>query len=187
MSTRDPARWDSRGVEDLSTAPRRLVLLRHAKAEHGGDIADHLRPLSLVGRRQASGVGATLRAAGTIPDLVLCSTSVRTHQTWDLVLSALGAQPPLELSDALYTAGVRALLDLVRAVPADARTVLVVGHEPTVSEAAATLAGPGSDEPCLARVRIGMPTGSYSVLETDVDWSGLEPDGARLVRLVTPA
>lgn len=132
-------------------------------------------------------MGSTLRAAGMVPDLVLCSSSVRTHQTWDLVRSVLGAQPALEISDALYTARVRTLLDLVHTVPSDIRTVLVVGHEPTVSEAVATLAGPDSDEPCLARVRIGMPTGSYSVLETDVDWSRLEPDGARLVRLVTPA
>jgi phosphohistidine phosphatase len=173
-------------VEDLSAAPRRLVLLRHAKAERGGDIADHLRPLALAGRRQAGGVGETLRAAGVIPELVLCSSSVRTHQTWDLVRSSLGAQPMVEISDALYSAGVRTLLSLVRTVPAEIRTVLVVGHEPTVSEAAATLAGPDSDEPCLARVRLGMPTGSYSVLETDVAWSQLEPDGARLIRLVTP-
>ncbi|PVU81249.1 phosphohistidine phosphatase (plasmid) [Cellulomonas sp. WB94] len=173
-------------MEDLS-ASRRIVLLRHAKAEHGGDLADHLRPLSLVGRRQATGVGATLRTAGVIPELVLCSSSLRTRQTWDLVRSSLGTQPTVELSDTLYSAGVRALLDVVRAVPADVRTVLVVGHEPTVSEAAATLAGPGSDEPCVARVRVGMPTGSYSVLETDVDWALLEPDGARLLRLVTPA
>ncbi|HEX5332861.1 MAG TPA: histidine phosphatase family protein [Cellulomonas sp.] len=174
-------------MEDLSTTPRRLVLLRHAKAEHGGEIVDHLRPLSLVGRRQAAGVGATLRAAGVIPELVLCSSSVRTRQTWDLMRSSLGAQPVAEISDALYSAGVRALLEVVRAVSSDVRTVLLVGHEPTVSEAGATLAGPGSDEPCLARVRVGMPTGSYSVLETDVDWAQLEPDGARLVRLVTPA
>lgn len=174
-------------MEDLSTAPRRLVLLRHAKAEHGGEIADHLRPLSLVGRRQAAGVGATLQAASVIPELVLCSSSLRTRQTWDLVRSSLGAQPTVEIGDALYSAGVRALLDVVRAVPSDVRTVLLVGHEPAVSESAATLAGPGSDEPCLARVRVGMPTGSYSVLETDVDWAQLEPDGARLVRLVTPA
>ncbi|HEX7806525.1 MAG TPA: histidine phosphatase family protein [Cellulomonas sp.] len=174
-------------MEDSSTAPRRLVLLRHAKAEHGGEIADHLRPLSLVGRRQATGVGATLQAAGMIPDLVLCSSSLRTRQTWDLVRSSLGAQPTVELSDTLYSAGVRAMLDLVRDVPSAVRTVLLVGHEPTVSEAAATLAGPGSDEPCLARVRVGMPTGSYSVLETDISWAQLEPDGARLLRLVTPA
>jgi len=173
-------------VEDLIAGPRRLLLLRHAKDEHAGEITDHLRPLSLVGRRQAAAVGATLRAAGVIPELVLCSSSVRTHQTWDLVRSALGAEPTLEISDALYTARVRALLDLVRTVPADIRTVLVVGHEPTVSEAAATLAGPDSDEPSLARVRLGMPTGSYSVLETGVAWSQLEPDGARLVRVVTP-
>ncbi|HEX5332700.1 MAG TPA: histidine phosphatase family protein [Cellulomonas sp.] len=122
-------------MEDLSTTPRRLVLLRHAKAEHGGEIADQLRPLSLVGRRQAAGVGATLRAAGVNPELVLCSSSVRTRQTWDLVRSSLGAQPVVEISDALYSAGVRALLEVVRAVSSDVRTVLLVGHETTVSEA----------------------------------------------------
>lgn len=165
---------------------RRLVVLRHAKAEQGSVLDDHVRTLALQGRRQAGLVGAGLREAGLVPDVVLCSSAVRTRQTWDLVRGALGADAGrVEVSDELYTAGAREVLELVRGVEPAARTVLVVGHEPTVSQAAALLAGPGSDETALLRVRTGVPTASYSVLETDVPWSGLEPDGARLLRLVT--
>lgn len=169
-----------------SAATWQLVLLRHAKAEPGGVLDDHVRTLALEGRRQSGLVGASLRDAGLVPDLVLCSSAVRTRQTWDLTRNALGADVAhVEVSDELYTAGARELLELVRSVDPDARTVLLVGHEPTVSQAAALLAGPGSDETALLRVRTGVPTASYSVLETDVAWSALEPDGARLLRLVT--
>ncbi|GEA90207.1 SixA phosphatase family protein [Cellulomonas cellasea] len=169
-----------------SPVARRLVLLRHAKAEPGGVLDDHVRTLALEGRRQAALVGASLREAGLVPDVVLCSSSVRTRQTWDVARNALGADAGhVEVSDELYTAGARELLELVRSVDPEARTVLLVGHEPTVSQAAALLAGPGSDETAQLRVRTGVPTASYSVLETDVAWSALEPDGARLLRLVT--
>lgn len=169
-----------------SPAARRLVILRHAKAEPGGVLDDHVRVLALEGRRQAGVVGATLRDADLVPDAVLCSSAVRTRQTWDLVRNALGTDVEhVEVSDALYAAGARELLELVRAVDPGVGTLLLVGHEPTVSQAAALLAGPGSDETAQLRVRTGVPTASYSVLETDAAWSELEPDGARLLRLVT--
>ncbi|MFI2751835.1 SixA phosphatase family protein [Cellulomonas sp. P22] len=166
---------------------RRLVILRHAKAEHPDRLDDRLRPLALPGRRQAADVGASLSRDQLIPDHVICSSSVRTRQTWDLARTALAGDPQsVDVNDEAYHAGVRRLLEIVREVGDDVTTLLVVGHEPVVSQAAATLAGPGSDEAVLERVRVGVPTASYTVLETDVPWSALEPDGARLVRLVTP-
>jgi phosphohistidine phosphatase len=163
------------------------VVLRHATAEPASLLDDHARTLALEGRRQAAAVGAGLREAGLVPDLVLCSSAVRTRQTWELARNALGADVEhVEVTDALYSAGPRELLELVRAVEPGARTVLVVGHEPTVSQTAGLLAGPGSDEATQLRIRTGVPTASWSVLETDVEWAALEPDGARLLRLVTP-
>ena len=85
----------------------RLVLLRHAKAEHGLDVPDHDRPLTLRGRRQSAEVGTALAEAGLVPDLVLCSSSVRTRQTWELARGPLGAEPEVVFSDELYDAGVR--------------------------------------------------------------------------------
>jgi phosphohistidine phosphatase len=167
------------------TGTRRLLLLRHAKAEHQDAIADIQRPLSLVGRKQAATVGAALAKDDLVPDLVLCSSSVRTRQTWELARGALGADPEVRFLEDLYYAGSSALVELVRAVPADVGTVLVVGHEPTMSRAAALLAGPASDPTTLARVRVGVPTASWSLLEVD-GWATLGPESASLRRLAIP-
>ncbi|HEY0216224.1 MAG TPA: histidine phosphatase family protein [Cellulomonas sp.] len=169
-------------------ATHQLVLLRHAKAEPAGSLDDRLRPLALAGRRQASGVGASLHEAGLVPDLVLVSSAVRTRQTWDLVRAGLGLSPEVaRISDDVYDAGVRSLLELLHDVPAEVRTLLVVGHEPTVSQTAAALAGPGSDEASVTRVRVGVPTATYSVLDVPGGWAALQPDAARLQRVVAPA
>ena len=168
----------------------RLVLLRHAKAEHAGAVVDHDRPLALVGRRQSSTVGANLVHADLVPEHVLCSSSLRTRQTWDLVRTALGVagatQPAVTVTDELYDAGTGEVIELVRAVPDDVRTLLVVGHEPTVSHVAATLAGPASDEAAVARVRIGVPTAAWCVLEVDGAWADLAAGTARLTGVETP-
>ncbi|WP_199421830.1 SixA phosphatase family protein [Actinotalea solisilvae] len=164
----------------------RLVLLRHAKAEPDAP-TDALRPLALTGRRQAGQVGASLASSGLVPDLALVSSAVRTRQTWDLVRSALGGpEPEAEVSDRLYEAGTSDVLDMVRAVDPRVATLLVVGHEPTMSSLAATLAGPGSDDAAVATVRTGLSTGAYAVLEVP-DWAGLEPRGATLTAAVRPA
>lgn len=165
---------------------RRLVLLRHAKAEHPDGMPDHDRPLALQGRRQCARVGAALVAEGVVPDLVWCSSSVRTRQTWELVRQAAGVEPPVTYLDEVYEAGVRSLLALVATAPDDVGTLVVVGHEPTMSHAAATLAGPGSEESAVARVQVGVPTASWSWIELDGPWATLEPRTGRLVRLVTP-
>ena len=165
-----------------------LVLLRHAKAEPAGALDDAMRPLALAGRKQATEVGTGLRAAGIRPDLVLVSSAVRTRQTWDLVRAGLDVPAEVaRVDDAIYDAGVRSLLGLLREVDESAGTVLVVGHEPTVSQLAAALAGPGSDEAAVARVRVGVPTAAYSVLELATPWAELLPDGARLSAVVSPA
>ncbi|WP_129337793.1 SixA phosphatase family protein [Cellulomonas endophytica] len=170
-------------------SPRRLVLLRHARAEHPAG-PDRTRPLALEGRRQAGAVGGALAAAGLVPDVVLCSSALRTRQTWDLVrqgMGAAGAGARLELRDALYESGVAELVGLVTALPPQVRTALVVGHEPTVSEAVAALAGPGSDEAALDRVRHGTPTAGWAVLEVTGGWAAVGAGTARLDRVGAPA
>jgi phosphohistidine phosphatase len=178
--------------DPAATVVRRLVLLRHAKAEpanESGAEADARRPLALKGRRQASRVGMALTAAGLLPELALVSSSLRTRQTWDLARTHLdGADAAVEVRDELYEASVADVLDLVRAVDPGVRTVLVVGHEPTMASTAAYLAGPGSDDAALAQVRVGVPTATYSVLESDeVPWSDWGKGAARLAHVGRPS
>ncbi|GIJ00226.1 phosphohistidine phosphatase [Sediminihabitans luteus] len=171
-----------------TSATHRLVLLRHAKAEPAGGVDDVLRPLALNGRRHAGAVGAALVQEALVPDLALRSSAVRTRQTWDLLAAQLGdVEPEVETLDALYSAGVRELVTILKGVDARVRTLLVVGHEPTMAATAEHLAGPGSDASALAQVRVGVPTAAYSVLEADLPWAEWGPRAATLVDVRRPA
>ncbi len=166
----------------------RLILLRHAKAESAGTLPDVLRPLALVGRKQAGRVGAALYAAGLVPEQVWCSAALRTRQTWDLAQSRFGdAEPEVVISDELYSAGVGDVLGLVRSVDSRVRTVLVVGHEPTMAATAERLADLSeSDAGAVAQVRVGVPTATYAVLESAISWSGWIPGTAVLTYVSGP-
>jgi phosphohistidine phosphatase len=166
----------------------RLVLLRHAKAEPARGVDDVLRPLALNGRRQAGRVGAALAHSALVPELVLCSSALRTRQTWELLAAQLGGTTPaVVVTDTLYAAGVEEVLDMVRGADARIRTLLVIGHEPTMAATAAHLAAPGSDSGALAQVRVGVPTATYSVLESDVPWSGWTDAVAQLTYVGRPS
>jgi phosphohistidine phosphatase len=165
----------------------RLVLLRHAKAEHGLDVSDMQRPLTMRGRRQSAAVGTALAEAGLVPDLVLCSSSVRTRQTWELARGTLHADPPVSYADELYDAGPDQVIAAIRAADETAGIVLVVGHEPAMSRTAAALAALGSDEATYARVHLGVPTASWSVLAPVGPWADLARGSARLLRLGIPS
>lgn len=166
---------------------RRLVLLRHAKAEPAGGVPDALRPLALVGRRQCSAVGARMAASGLLPEHVLVSSAVRTRQTWELVRTALGdiPAPEVDVTDRVYDAGPLDVIELARGIDERVATLLVIGHEPTMSGTAALLARAGADSSHLAQVHSGIPTGAYAVFEVET-WSGLDRGMATLLEVVRP-
>jgi phosphohistidine phosphatase len=169
---------------------RRLVLLRHAKSAWPEDVADHDRPLAGRGRRDAPAVGRWLRESGYVPDLVLCSTARRARETWQLAEEKLGSKPRTTLERRVYGAGPSELLDLARQTPADVRTLMIVGHEPTMRDLTLELAGtePGEDGGrALERVRDKFPTAAIAVLDFRGDWAGLAPGQARLEEFAVPS
>ena len=116
---------------------RRLILLRHAKAERraaSGDDRD--RALTPAGRSDAAAVGHALAAAGLVPDLALVSPAARTRETFEAMAASL---PDVHLhpDPALYDASAAALRDAAEQASAD--TVLVVAHNPGVGVLAASL------------------------------------------------
>lgn len=168
----------------MTTSVRTLVILRHARAEPGTVGDDHVRALALEGRKQASAVGQQLQTTQLQPEIVLCSSALRTRQTWDLVAHGLAVPTQVEFRDDLYAASVEDLLAAINAIDHRLRTVLVVGHEPGVSAAASLLAGPGSDEIAIAQVRVGVPTASYSVLKSSLPWDEWQAGSVTLTDVV---
>jgi phosphohistidine phosphatase len=159
---------------------RRLVLLRHAKSDWP-DVPDHDRPLAKRGRKDAPRIGRWLRTHGYVPDIVICSTALRTRQTWDLVAPELNGSAQVRFEPRAYAASVLTLLYLCRELPASCDAALLIGHNPGIEELAASLGG----APAQAGFR--FPTAAVAVFEFTGAWSTLAPGQANLLDYTIPA
>ena len=164
-----------------------LYLLRHAKSSwDDSGLADRDRPLAPRGRKAAARIAAHLRAERIEPAVVLCSSAVRTRQTLDAILPALEGAPEILIEDDLYAAGAESLLARIRAVPAAAPSVLLIGHNPGMADLAFALAG-GGDGAALQRLREGFPTGALATLAiAHAGWAELGDGDAELAAYVVP-
>lgn len=117
---------------------KRLILTRHAKSSWDDPNApDHDRPLNDRGRAAAKDLGQWLASRGYVPGEVLCSDALRTRQTWEGLAPALPGAPAPSLKPALYHAGPDVMLAVLRHATAD--VVMVLGHNPGISEFAARI------------------------------------------------
>ncbi len=163
----------------------RLVVLRHAKADWPAGVADHDRPLGRRGVRDSAAVGRWLVDNDDVPDLVWCSTAVRTRQTWEYVGSQLDTSCDVRFEDQVYDAGVDDLLTVLRQTPKKTQRVLLVGHNPGVQDLVLALADRASgDARALAETK--FPTSGLAVLDVDGEWADLGQGHANLANFVVP-
>ena len=144
----------------MKSRRRTLILLRHAKSDWSGDERDSLRPLAERGRRQAPEAGRWLAANADAIDLALVSSATRAQQTWHLASAELAAPPPVQIEERAYAATAGELLDLVRELPAEVGTAVVVGHNPGLEDLATMLASRS----------VEMPTSALAVISWTGEW-----------------
>ena len=162
---------------------RRLILLRHAKSSWADPgQRDFDRPLNPRGQRAAAAVGAWLIGQDLLPDAALVSPAARTRETWAQLGPAFAAVPVRFLQD-LYHAEAPALLAHLQAAPAEAATVLILGHQPGIGELATRLLPEPPDDPEYLR----YPTAGTAVIDFDVaDWTEAHWGEGRLFAFTTP-
>jgi phosphohistidine phosphatase len=166
------------GCQTRPVQPRRLLLVRHAKAAAGPVDAD--RPLTERGARQAAALGAWLAQAGLVPDRVVVSPARRAVETWKRAGASLGEGHQPVVDERIYDNTVEALLAAIRETPEGVRTLAVVGHNPSVGELAGVL-DDGQGSPAARRdVDAGFPTGAVAVFLLATPFAGLTPGAATL-------
>jgi phosphohistidine phosphatase len=170
-----------------------LLLLRHAKSDWAKSDPDDTtgqdveRALSSRGRRDAPRMGAYIAAHGPEPDRVLCSTAVRTRETWGLIAPALTKAAAIEFRPELYLAEPMALLTVVRDAPAICKTLLLIGHNPGLHALALWLAGTTGDSTRRKALAAKFPTAALAVLQFPAHaWAAVKPGSGRLVDFMTP-
>lgn len=132
-----------RHTGSVTTIERTLILLRHAKSDWTGSAPDFDRPLAERGRAQAPLAGQWLANHADRVDLAIVSPAMRARETWALVSAQLTPVPLARYDDRVYGASADRLLDVVRDVPDDIVTLLLVGHNPGMEQLASRLAGDG--------------------------------------------
>jgi phosphohistidine phosphatase len=167
----------------MSDEHRTLVLLRHAKSGYPDEVADHDRPLAPRGVREAGLAGDWLRANLPSIDAVLCSTAARTRET----LAQTRVEAPVRYAKRLYGATPGIVIAEINTVGEQTATLLVVGHEPAMTQAASGLAGAqGTDPAVVEQLTTKFPTSAMAVLRVPGRWDQLELGGAALVGFHVP-
>jgi phosphohistidine phosphatase len=158
-----------------------LFLLRHAKSSWDEQlIADHDRPLAPRGRKDARAMCEHLRTLEEPPQLVLCSSAVRTRQTLDVISPAI-PDAEVVIEDEIYAASASALLARLNEVDDAVESVMVIAHNPGLETLVMRLSGDGA----AIRSAGKFPTCALATLKFDGGWADLVGGGAQLTDIAT--
>lgn len=135
-----------------------LFLVRHAKSSwHDPALPDHDRPLNERGLRDVALMGRRLAQRGVKPDALLSSPATRALATAEHLAKALGIKrKDITVIDRLYAASVDDLLGVIQALGAGPENVMLVGHNPGLTELARHFAGEITHMPTCAVAEFGF-------------------------------
>ncbi|WP_455355779.1 SixA phosphatase family protein [Streptomyces sp. SYSU K217416] len=165
--------------------PRRIVLLRHAKADWP-QVSDHERPLAERGRKDAPAAGLRLAETGITFDLALCSTAARTRETWKLAVQELPHRPKTVYEERLYEASLGELIALLNETPDEVSDLLVIGHNPGMHALADALTGRAEGDALARMSRGGFPTAALAVVGFEGSWKTVEHGVGTLLEYWAP-
>lgn len=165
-----------------------ILLLRHAKSDWGDpELTDFERPLAKRGQKDAPLIGDAVKKFDLVPHLIMSSPAWRAKETAELVAEACGYKKSIEWVEAFYTGGCDESLTTLKSLPDKVERVMVIGHNPTMEELAATLLSADMDQEWRDEWAIQFPTGGLACLDFDIlEWAMLEPGDAILRWFLIP-
>ena len=123
-----------------------LYIMRHGIAVDRGSAGfsdDTKRPLTPEGKKKMKEIASGLLRLGFDVDWIVSSPLLRAAESAEIMAEELGPGVPKDFCDALCPGGSPEVLITFLARHANRKRVLVVGHEPDLSELAARLMGAG--------------------------------------------
>lgn len=151
-----------------------LLLARHAKSDWNSAAAnDFERPLNQRGLQDAPLMASYLKQCGYSLDQIISSDALRALQTAEHYRQCLRSGRDLISYHDLYLASLRAIVSLVQHISPGENTVMLVGHNPGMSEALNYFS---------AEMVEDMPTCSVGIIQFDVrSWQDAEQSSGVLL------
>ena len=157
---------------------RTLLLVRHAKSSRDDpSLPDKERPLNDRGMRDAPKMGKRLAKRDLKPDIIVSSSAVRALTTAQFIADKLDYRAKIAVEDRLYASAPDRLLKVIRELGDQPKRVMLVGHNPELSELAHRFSDSITD----------MPTCAVAEFVFDIkSWTELGKQEPSEVRLHSP-
>jgi phosphohistidine phosphatase len=108
-----------------------LLLMRHAKSSWKDEsLSDHERPLKKRGKKDSKLIAKVIKKKDLTPDLILCSSAVRTKETAEVLTDALDYEGKVIYSDELYMGEPQDFVSALKDVNNKYDAVMIVAHNP---------------------------------------------------------
>ena len=133
-----------------------------------------MRPLNKRGIRDAPVMAKRLQQRGPAPELILSSTAYRALETAELIREEISLEHEhLLTTDSIYEAPLAALQKATSTLPDYTNVVMLVGHNPGVSNLCQFL---------CQQTHVQMPTCAIACFNLDIDrWQDTYRDCATLL------
>ncbi|PKP09147.1 MAG: hypothetical protein CVU09_12485 [Bacteroidetes bacterium HGW-Bacteroidetes-4] len=119
-----------------------LMLMRHAKSSWKEPLPeDRDRPILKKGIKRTKRTALFIKEKGLIPELILSSPAVRAWQTAELLIEELVTNLKIKQVDAMYPGSSAALLKTIWQVNNKYSRLMIIGHNPGLSDLACYLLG----------------------------------------------
>lgn len=136
----------------------RILFLRHAEATSQYE-NDFNRTLTEYGQKQVREVAKHLSIFELSNFDLAVSPARRTRETLELLCESLEIEAKYQTNDSLYSSDVNKYLDAIRESASE--NLLIVGHNPAISEAAST----------LSSLAISLNTAGWVLIDFDLKTS----------------
>ena len=165
---------------------KKVLLLRHAEAlvEEGMD--DKQRPLTGEGLQSLENLAHILKNGTEIPDFIICSTSVRTKQTLNRLIELMPEMQEAKVyyTDNIYNKPVDMLIDEIQKVDDDFNVVLLVSHNPAITQLAKVLVNDGIEDDLQGLDKGFSPANCASIAFYEDHWADVEKEKGKLIHFI---
>lgn len=147
---------------------KRLTLVRHAKSSwRNPDLPDFDRPLNKRGEQDAPLMARRLAKCNLVFDLVLASPARRTRLTAEAIAEQRAVDTTrITFDERIYLATAGELINLLQTIDDKLQDVLLVGHNPGITDLANYLVGGRLENvPTCGIFSVELPITSWQRLE----------------------
>jgi phosphohistidine phosphatase len=155
---------------------KKLLLIRHAKAEKDTSVKDFDRPLKYIGMQDAGFMADRIKDHSLIPQLIITSSALRTKTTAEIFTDHLGLPQP-QTNKTIYEASEKTLLKVINGLPDEHNFIALVGHNPAIAQILYYLTGEVRE----------VHTCTVALIDFDIDdWTSVSKNLGKLAYYSSP-